>query len=176
MPIRSIRSARTPRFLANRYALALACLLPFSSLWAADYDAAVKARLITKTELTGNGERIRYPAFASPEVSALEVDIAVGAETGWHKHPVAVYGYVLAGLLQVDMEGGKSLTFKPGDAIIEVVDAWHNGRNVGCEPVRMAVFYLGGKDVPNVVKSPTDMGKNQSPPIGDCPAATASAR
>ena len=81
MPIRSIRSARTTRFLANRYALALACLLPFSSLWAADYDAAVKARLITKTELTGNGERIRYPAFASPEVSALEVDIAVGAET-----------------------------------------------------------------------------------------------
>lgn len=99
-------------------------------------------------ESTGNGERIKYPAFAAPEVSALEVDIAVGAETGWHKHPVAVYGYVLAGLLQVDMEGGKLLTFKPGDAIIEVVDAWHNGRNVGCEPVRMAASTLAARTFP----------------------------
>lgn len=167
MPILSLRSA------SKKVALALACLLPFSFAWAADYDAAVKAKLITKTELTGNGERIKYPTFATPEVSALEVDIAVGAETGWHKHPVPVYGYVLAGQLQVDMEGGKSLTFKPGDAIIEVVDAWHNGRNVGCEPVRMAVFYLGGKDVANVVKSPTDLGKNPSPPLANCPAAAA---
>ena len=152
-------------------ALLLACLLPFSSAWAADYDAAVKARLITKTEFTGNGDRIKYPSFDAPEVSALEVDIAVGAETGWHKHPVAVYGYVLAGRLQVDMEGGKTLTFKPGDAIIEVVDAWHNGRNVGCEPVRMAVFYLGGKDVPNVIKSPNDLGKSPAAPVERCAAA-----
>ena len=160
------------RFFANKTAQALVCLLPFSCLWAADYDAAVKARLITQTEVTGNGDKIKYPAFASPEVSALEVDIAVGAETGWHQHPVPVYGYVLAGRLRVDMEGGKSLTFKPGDAIIEVVDAWHNGRNVGCEPVRLAVFYLGGKDVPNVVKSPNDLGKSSAAALEKCPAAT----
>lgn len=164
MPIQSIRSG------SKKIAPVLVCLLSFSSAWATDYDAAVKAKLITKTEFTGNGDRIKYPSFDAPEVSALEVDIAVGAETGWHKHPVAVYGYVLAGRLQVDMEGGKTLTFKSGDAIIEVVDAWHNGRNVGCEPVRMAVFYLGGKDVPNVIKSPNDLGKS-SAPVENCAAA-----
>lgn len=158
------------RFLAQKFALALVCLLPSSSLWAADYDAAVTARLITKTDVTGNGDQIKYPAFGNPEVSALEVDIAVGAETGWHKHPVPVYGYVLAGRLRVDMEGGKSLTFNPGEAIIEVVDAWHNGRNVGCDPVRLAVFYLGGKDVPNVVKSPSAMGPSSAAAVEKCPA------
>ena len=159
-----------PTRFAKKIAQALVCLLPFSCLWAADYDAAVKARLITKTDVTGNGDRIKYPSFASPEVSALEVDIAVGAETGWHKHPVPVYGYVLAGRLLVDMEGGKSLTFNPGDAIIEVVDVWHNGRNIGCEPVRLAVFYLGGKDVANVIKSPGDMGKGSPAQLEKCPA------
>ncbi|MBS1197926.1 MAG: Cupin 2 conserved barrel domain protein [Proteobacteria bacterium] len=158
-------------FLKSRHPsvfLLLLCLLPFSPLCAADYDAAVKARLITKAEVTGNGDKIRYPVVNNPEVSALEVEIAPGAETGWHKHPVSVYAYVLAGRLRVEMEGGKSLTFTPGDAIIEVVDAWHNGTNIGCEPVRLAVFYLGGKDVPNVVKSPKDMGPISPVPVESC--------
>lgn len=144
------------------------CLLSFFPLQASGYDAAVKARLITKAETTGNGEKIRYPAFADPEVSALEVDIAPGGETGWHKHPVPVYAYVLSGYLRVDMEGGKSLTFNPGDAIIEVVDTWHNGKNIGCVPVRLAVFYLGGKDVPNVVNSPTSLAVNAPAPVDNC--------
>jgi len=135
---------------------------------AADYDAAVKARLITKAELTGNGDKIRYPTFAHPEVSALEVDIAPGGETGWHKHPVPVYAYVLAGRLRVEIEGGRSLTFGAGDAIIEVVDTWHNGRNIGCIPVRLAVFYLGGKEVPNVVISPMPLEVNAPAPDGNC--------
>lgn len=74
---------------------------------------------------------------------------------------------MVSGHLDVDMEGGKSLSFQPGDAIIEVVDAWHNGRNAGCEPVRLAVFYLGGKGVANVLKSPTELGPAAVPPL--CP-------
>lgn len=69
------------------------------------------------------------------------------------------------------MEGGKSLSFKPSDAIIEVVNAWHNGRNIGCEPVRLAVFYLGGKDVANVVKSPNDLSTNSPAPVENCSPA-----
>lgn len=144
--------------------------LLLSSLQAAEYDAAVTARLITKAENTGNGDKIRYPAFNNPEVSALEVVVARGAETGWHKHPVPVYAYVLSGTLMVDIEGKQSLTFNPGDAIIEVVDTWHNGRNVGCEPVRLAVFYLGGKDIPNVEKSPQHLGYITPAPALNCPA------
>jgi len=149
-------------------AVAFLCLLSFPHPRAEGYDAAIKARLIIKTEVTGNGDKIKYPAFTHPEVSALEVDIAPGAETGWHKHPVPVYAYVLAGRLRVDMEGGQSLTFGPGDAIIEVVDTWHNGRNIGCVPVRLAVFYLGGKGVPNVVKSSAPLGVNSPAPVDDC--------
>lgn len=144
-------------------------LLPFSQSWGGEYNAAVQARLISKSEVTGNGGKIRYPVSSQPEVSAYEVDFSVGAETGWHKHPVPVYAYVVAGRLQVELEGGKLLNFKPGDAIIEVVDAWHNGRNIGCEPVRLAVFYLGSKEVGNVVKSPKNLSVSPPPPVRECP-------
>lgn len=139
-------------------------------LSAAEYDGGVKARLISQTGVTGNGARIKYPVLDEAVVSALEVEIAKGAQTGWHRHPVPVYAYVLGGTLQVELEDGKALTFKRGDAIVEVVDAWHNGRNVGCEPVRLAVFYTGGKGVPNVEKSPKDLGTKLAASPQNCPA------
>ena len=157
------------RLCAQIVTLALASQLS-SGLSAAEYDGGVKARLISQTGVTGNGAKIRYPALDEPEVSALEVEIAKGAQTGWHRHPVPVYAYVLSGTLQVEMEDGKALTFKRGDAIVEVVDAWHNGRNVGCEPVRLAVFYTGGKAVPNVEKSPKDLGTRLAASALNCPA------
>lgn len=159
------------RVVSFSYPVAAAVLASFllaSPSFGAEYDGGVKARVITQSGVTGNGDAIRYPDFAQPEVTALEVDIAPRAATGWHKHPVPVYGYVVSGRLEVDMEGGKSLSFKPGDAIIEVVDTWHNGRNAGCEPVRLAVFYLGGKGVANVLKSPAELRQAEAPP--SCPS------
>lgn len=82
----------------------------------------------------------------------MTVDLAPGAETGWHKHPVPVYAYVVSGNLTVELEGGAVLSFKAGDAIIEVVNTLHNGINGGKEPVRLAVFYLGVEGMPTVIK------------------------
>jgi len=36
--------------------------------------------------------------------------------------------------------------------IIEVVNTVHNGKNMGTEPVKLAVFYLGAEGTPNVIK------------------------
>ncbi|MDI9569158.1 MAG: cupin domain-containing protein [Pseudomonadota bacterium] len=116
------------------------------------YGSGVTARVLAKTTVTGNGQRIVYPTDGQAEVTAMLVEIAPGAETGWHRHSIPVYAYVLAGELTVELEDGKKLPFKAGDAIIEVVNAFHNGRNVGKEQVRLAVFYLGVKGTPNVIK------------------------
>jgi len=108
--------------------------------------------VLTKTTVTGNGQKISYPQTDRAEVTAMTVELAPGAETGWHKHPVPVYAYVVSGNLTVELEDRKQLAFKAGDAIIEVVNTLHNGRNSGSEPVRLAVFYLGAEGVPNVIK------------------------
>lgn len=82
----------------------------------------------------------------------MTVELLPGSETGWHKHPVPVYAYVISGKLTVEIEGGKQLSFDAGEAIIEVVNTLHNGKNIGNEPVKLAVFYLGDEGTPNVIK------------------------
>jgi quercetin dioxygenase-like cupin family protein len=121
---------------------------------AGEYQAGVTARIIAKTAVTGNGQQIVYPRTDRAEVTAMEVTLPPGAETGWHQHPIPVYAYVQSGELEVEIAGGLTKHFKSGDAIIEVVNTLHNGRNRGEETVRLAVFYLGVQGEPNVIKMP----------------------
>lgn len=119
---------------------------------ASDYSSGVASKVLSKTTVTGNGQKITYPPTDKAEVTAMTVDLAPGSETGWHTHPVPVYAYVVSGNLSVELEDGKLLSFAAGDAIIEVVNTMHNGRNSGAVPVKLAVFYLGAEGIPNVVR------------------------
>lgn len=119
---------------------------------AADYNPGVSVKVLKKTSVTGNGQKIIYPSTDRAEVTAMTVDLAPGAETGWHQHPVPVYAYVVSGTLSVELEKGQVLSFGTGEAVIEVVNTLHNGKNKGTEPVKLAVFYLGAEGQPNVVK------------------------
>lgn len=132
------------------------CLIVLSVImppaFAADYSSGVTAKVLQKTTVTGNGQKITYPLTDKAEVTVMTVDLAPGAETGWHKHPIPVYAYVISGNLSVELEDGKRLSFRAGEAIIEVVNTVHNGKNTGTEPVKLAVFYLGAEGTPNVIK------------------------
>ena len=140
-----------PRKTATALAL-LGFFLLIPLACAADYNPGVSATVLQKTTVTSNGEKITYPQTDQAEVTAMTVDLAPGAETGWHQHPVPVYAYVVAGKLSVELADGKVLNFRAGDAIIEVVNTPHNGKNSGTEPVRLAVFYLGSEGKANVIK------------------------
>lgn len=120
--------------------------------WGDGYNGGVTAKVLQKTTVTSNGQPITYPQTDRAEVTAMTVEFPPGASTGWHKHPVPVYAYVMAGTLSVELEGGTSMTYGANEAVIEVVDTWHNGRNQGTEPVKLAVFYLGSQGTPNVIK------------------------
>ncbi|MGD9950789.1 MAG: cupin domain-containing protein [Desulfobulbus sp.] len=127
-------------------------LLVVSSMLGAGYSSGVTANVLNKTSVTGDGQKIVYPQTDKAEVTAMLVNIAPGAETGWHKHPIPVYAYVISGDLTVELEGGQRFSYSTGNAIIEVVNTMHNGKNTGAEPVKLAVFYLGAEGVPNVIK------------------------
>jgi quercetin dioxygenase-like cupin family protein len=136
--------------------------LPLAVL-GADYQGSVTATVVKKSQTTGNGQKIVYPVTDRAEVTAMTVDLASGAETGWHSHPIPVYAYVLSGVLDVELEDGQVITYRSGDAIIEVVNTLHNGRNQGPDPVRLAVFYTGVAGIPNVIK-PAATSPVTSPP------------
>jgi quercetin dioxygenase-like cupin family protein len=141
-----------------------ALLLAVVPVFAADYSSGVTSRVLAKTLVTGNGQRISYPVTDRAEVTAMTVELAPAAETGWHKHPVPVYAYVISGSLTVEIEGGKQLSFGAGEAIVEVVATLHNGKNMGNEPVKLAVFYLGAEGTPNVIRpAPADIPGQKQP-------------
>ncbi|MCK9364506.1 MAG: cupin domain-containing protein [Syntrophales bacterium] len=137
-----------------RISLCLFFILCMSSLVsAAEYIGDVQARVVLKTKNTSNGQPIAYLKMDNPEVTVMTVELPPGAETGWHTHPVPVYAYVLSGSLTIELEDKKISLFQEGDAIIEVVNTRHCGKNTGDVPVKLIVFYTGAENLPNVIRT-----------------------
>lgn len=89
---------------------------------------------------TNSGQPIMPPA-GPVQVNALTVDIPAGARLPVHRHPHQRYGYVLSGRIQVDnLDAGSSITYGPGDVIIEALGQWHTGTALGAEPVKLLVI------------------------------------
>ena len=140
------------RFLFSTIlSMTLIAATPASS-FARDY-AQAKVEKLEVTSTNYAGQPIIYPDTGKPEVTALVVHLPPGSSTGWHKHPVPVYAYMLEGELTVRTESGVEKRFVEGEPIIEVMNLLHNGTNSGGKTASLVVFYTGVEGVPNVIKS-----------------------
>ena len=127
----------------TRLVLGFLVILGFASgAVALDPTATVRVTPLLNTTTSWNGQPLAYPTGPA-EITALQVEVAPGGETGWHQHPVPSFGFVLAGTLEVTLKDGQVKRLNPGDALAEVVNTTHNGRNVGPVPVKIVVFYAG---------------------------------
>ena len=120
----------------------LAICASFTAAHALDSGAAapVVVTPVKTTTVTSTGQPLILPQ-KNVEVSASIYDIAPGATLPVHKHPFARYAYVLAGTLEVtNVDTGKSDVFKTGDFIVEMIDQWHRGSNIGADPVKLVVI------------------------------------
>ena len=120
----------------------LAICASFTAAHALDSGAAapVVVTPVKTTAVTSTGQPLILPQ-KNVEVTASIYDIAPGATLPVHKHPFARYAYVLAGTLQVtNVDTGKSDVFKAGDFIVEMIDQWHRGSNIGTDPVKLVVI------------------------------------
>ena len=55
------------------------------------------------------------------------------------------------GNLRVISKDNDTLNLKAGEPIIELVNSWHYGENLGTEPAEIIVFYAGIKGTPITV-------------------------
>jgi quercetin dioxygenase-like cupin family protein len=120
----------------------LAACAAFTAARALDSGAAalVVVTPVKTSAVTSTGQPITLP-LRNVEVTASIYDIATGATLPVHRHPFARYAYVLAGTLKVtNVDTGKSDVFKTGDFIIEMIDQWHQGANIGADPVKLLVI------------------------------------
>lgn len=130
----------------------LAALFSFNA-HALDHSDSVTVTPLLKTTTSWDGKPISYPS-GQAEVTGLIVEIAPGAETGWHLHPVSSFAVLIDGALDVSLEDGKIKHLEKGDSLAEVVNVWHNGRSVGIVPARIVVFYTGAVGQALTIKKP----------------------
>lgn len=90
------------------FGLAMALLFPAGAL-ALDASAAIKVTPIVKGTASWNGKPVVYPQ-GQAEITGMMIEIAPGAETGWHGHPVPSFGVVLEGTLEVTLKDGQKKT------------------------------------------------------------------
>jgi quercetin dioxygenase-like cupin family protein len=155
-------SAPTQR-LAKRAALASPpILLALAILVGSSYRAATRedTSALISTNKTVLGQTISYPTGAPAKVTAAIVTMLPGEQTGWHKHDVPMFGYILEGEITVDYGAAGTRVYRTGDALMEAIDVAHNGRNTGDGNARVLAVFMGADGVPNTV-----MLKEGAPPV-----------
>lgn len=119
---------------------------------ALEASANIKVTPLIQSTQSWNGAPIAYPA-GQAQITGIMVEIAPGADTGWHQHPAASFGVITQGTLEVTLRDGRVKRLQAGEALIEVVNTDHIGRNVGDVPVKLIVFYAGAVGQVLTVKS-----------------------
>lgn len=151
---------------------ALLCSTALSSVWAHDLAGpyansipGVTVDVLTKTDKSWNGTKLPNYPKGQPQITIVRYQFAPGAILPVHKHPVLNAGVLLKGELSVKTDRGETLNLKAGDAIVELVDQWHEGRNNGTETAELIIVYSGTPDLPLAVRQET-------PPAAVTPIAT----
>lgn len=109
---------------------------------------------LLNTSQTNIGQPIAYPTGAPAKIVSAIVTMLPGEETGWHKHDVPMFGYIVEGEVTVDYGTKGTHVYRQGDAVMEAVDWPHNGRNTGKVPARILAVFMGAEGVPNTVMLP----------------------
>jgi len=97
--------------------------LLFVWLDAAALDATdgVRVTPLAKETTSWDGKPIVYPE-GQAEMTALLVEIAPGAQTGWHCHRVPNFAYMREGTLELTLDDGRVKWLQAGEALSEVVN------------------------------------------------------
>src|SRR5882672_7206764 len=93
----------------------------------------LKLTPVLEATTTFTGQPIRFPQ-GDNQFTAVLAEVAPGGQVGRHMHPVPLFVYMLEGALTIDMEQHGTHTFAAGEGLAEIVNSWHNGRNLGDKP------------------------------------------
>jgi quercetin dioxygenase-like cupin family protein len=99
-----------------------------------------------RDELAGKLARreVQRSALSIPsrEMVQVETVIPAGVESGWHIHPGEEVGYIIAGQVEMRVQGRATLVLKPGDGFLIPPRTPHNARDLGPETGRMLSTYI----------------------------------
>jgi quercetin dioxygenase-like cupin family protein len=106
---------------------------------------------ILQTSTTFTDQPIRFPQ-GDNQIIAVMAEVAPGGQVGRHMHPNPLFVYILEGALTIEMEGHGTHTFSAGEGLAEVVNTWHNGRNIGDTPVKFLIVFAAQNGTPTIIR------------------------
>lgn len=112
----------------------------------AQYNSSITVQPVLKADTNAIGQKIMYPNVPDGEVTILKITMEPGKTTGWHKHEIPVFAYVLEGEITVEIDSNKTTVYGPGSAIAETRNVYHRGINYGKVNVVLLAFYMGEKN------------------------------
>lgn len=103
----------------------------------------IKVTTLVKTTKSWNGKPLPKYLEGKPEITILKIIIPPKTTLPLHKHPEINAGILLKGNLRVISKNNDTLNLKQGEIIVELVNTWHYGENLGTKPAEIVVFYAG---------------------------------
>ncbi len=90
------------------------------------------------------------------EIVQVETLIPPGVESGWHVHPGEEVGYIVAGEVEMMVEGRATVVLRPGEGFLIPPRTPHNARDLGPDTGRMLSTYLveTGQPIATIVGAP----------------------
>ena len=100
----------------------------------------------TRDDLAGKLKRreLQHEPLSIPgrEIVQVLTEIPVGVASGWHMHPGEEVGYILAGTVEMEIEGRRTLTLREGDPFLIPPRTPHNALDVGPGTGMMLSTYI----------------------------------
>jgi quercetin dioxygenase-like cupin family protein len=81
-------------------------------------------------------------SIPSREMVQVETLIPAGVESGWHVHPGEEVGYIIAGRVEMMVQGRATVVRHAGDGFLIPPRTPHNARDLGPETGRMLSTYI----------------------------------
>lgn len=100
----------------------------------------------TQDELAGKLARrvVQHAPSSIPgrEIVQVVTEIPPGVESGWHVHPGEEVGYIIAGEVEMMVEGRATVILRAGDGFLIPPRTPHNARDIGRETGQMLSTYI----------------------------------
>jgi quercetin dioxygenase-like cupin family protein len=111
---------------------------------AQQYNGKLKIEKMMESDVNSIGQKIVYPQVKDAKVTIMKITFPPGEGTGWHKHDIPVFSYIMKGTLTVETEDHKITEFKESSCFAESYNIYHQGTNKGETDLVVFVVYLGG--------------------------------
>jgi quercetin dioxygenase-like cupin family protein len=130
----------------KRIVYVLVSIVALAGMLAYMAPASGQADKGTRDDLAGKLARreVQRSPLSIPNREMVQVEtlIPAGFESGWHVHPGEEVGYIIAGQVEMRVQGRATVVLHPGDGFLIPPRTPHNARDLGPETGRMLSTYI----------------------------------